>query len=104
MSWNGLGVITVSSAGTKVPLSTTKISCAAIIIQALANATHTNTGKIYLFDRSNNRIATLPAPSSSSIASAGATVPMSPGSMNVADYSIDAEISGDGVDASYVKP
>lgn len=104
MAWTGLGTITVSSPGTKAPLSSTDVRCEAILVQALSNASHTNTGRVYVFDRSGNRIATLAVPTVNTIPSASATIPTAPGGLNAKDYSIDADNASDGVDASYIRP
>jgi hypothetical protein len=75
------------------------------MIQALSNGSHTNTGRVYLYDDiSGNRIATLAVPSTNTIPSASATIPVAPGGMDATNYSIDADNSTDGVDASYVRP
>ena len=107
--WTGLGVVTVVTPGTKVSLgvnlaSTASPRCEAILVQALSNASHTNTGRVYVYDRNNNRIATLAVPTANSIPSASATIPTAPGGLNVLDYSIDADNASDGVDASYIRP
>jgi hypothetical protein len=104
MSWTGIGPVVVTTPGTKVPLSATDIRCEGILIQALANAAHTNTGRVYLFDRNGVRIATLPIPTTNAIPAAGVTLPASPGGMNARDYTIDADVGTDGVDASYLRP
>ena len=104
MAWTGLGTITVSSPGTKVALSSTDLRCEAILVQALSNPSHTNTGRVYIYDRSGNRLATLAVPTTNTIPSASATIPTAPGGLNARDYSIDADNAGDGVDASYIRP
>jgi hypothetical protein len=104
MAWTGLGIITVITPGVHVSLSATDVRCEAILIQALSNATHTNSGRVYVFDRSGNRIATLAVPTTNTIPSASATIPSAPGGLNTHDYSIDADNAGDGVDASYIRP
>ena len=104
MAWTGLGPITVVTPGTKVPLSAIDIRCEGLLIQALSNAARTNTGRIYLYDRAGVRIATLSAPTANTIPSASATIPSAPGGFNARDYSIDADVAGDGVDASYIRP
>lgn len=104
MAWTGLGTITISTPGTKVPLSATAIRCEAILVQALSNASHTNTGRVYIYDLNGRRIATLAVPTTNTIPSASATIPSAPGGLNAADYSIDADNATDGVDASYIRP
>jgi hypothetical protein len=102
--WTGLGVVTVTTPGTKVSLSATDVRCEAVLIQALSNASHTNTGRVYLYDRNNNRIATLAVPTANTIPSASGTVPTAPGGLNVADFKLDSDNAGDGVDVSYIRP
>lgn len=104
MSWTGLGIITVTTPGTKVALSATPVRCEGILVQALSNGTHTNTGRVYVFDRSGNRIATLAVPSTNVIPSASSTIPVAPGGLDCKDFSIDADNATDGVDASYIRP
>ncbi len=104
MAWTGLGTITSATPGTRVPLSATDIRCEAILVQALSNASHTNSGRVYVFDRTGKRIATLAVPTTNTIPSASATIPTAPGGLNCSDYSKDADNSGDGVDASYIRP
>ena len=104
MAWTGLGSVTVPTPGTKVALSATDVRCEALLVQALSNASHTNTGRVYVYDRSGTRIATLAVPTANSIPSASATIPSAPGGLNARDYSIDCDNAGDGVDASYIRP
>ena len=110
MAWTGLGIVTSTGVGNLVAITTNqssanaRIGCQAILLQALSNASHTNTGRVYIFDRSSTRIATLAVPSTNTIPSAAVTIPNTEGALNAADYSISAEVSGDGVDASYLRP
>lgn len=104
MAWTGLGTISVVTPGTRVSLSSTDIRCEALLVQALSNASHTNTGRVYIYDRTGNRIATLAVPTANTIPSASATIPTAPGGLNTKDYSIDADNATDGVDASYIRP
>jgi hypothetical protein len=104
MSWTGIGPVTVTTPGTKVPLSAVDIRCEGILIQAFSNAAHTNTGRVYLYDNRGIRIATLPAPTAGAIPAVGVTIPVSPGGMNAKDYTIDADTATDGVDVSYIRP
>ena len=104
MAWNGIGTVVVATPGVKVPLSSVDLRCEGLLVQAVSNGAHTNTGRIYLFDRNGIRIATLPAPSATNIPVASATLPSAPGGLNVKDYSIDADIATDGVDVSYIRP
>lgn len=104
MSWTGIGVVTVTTPGTKVPLSATDIRCNEIRVQALASSTHTNTGKIYLYDRNGVRLATMGAPVAANIPMISWSISVAPGGLNVRDYTIDAETGTDGVDVSYLRP
>lgn len=104
MAWTGLGIVTVPTPGTKAPVTATSTRCEALLFQALSNASHTNTGRVYIFDRSGNRIATLAVPTANTIPSASATIPAAPGGLDARDYSIDADNANDGVDASYIRP
>ncbi len=107
MAWTGLGIIVSATPGTRVPIlaaGAADIRCDAVMFQALSNASHTNTGRVYIFDRSGNRIATLAVPAASSIPSVSATVPVAPGGLSLKDFTIDADNSTDGADVSYVRP
>lgn len=110
MPWTSLGVVTVAAPGTRVRVTAAqsdpaaRIGCEAILFQALSNGTHVNTGRVYIFDRNGNRLATLAIPTNNTIPSASATIPNAPGALNAADYYIDADVGGDGVDASYLRP
>ena len=104
MAWTSLGPITVVTPGTLVPLTLTRTRCEAILLQALSNGSHTNTGRVYIYDRTGNRMATLAVPTANSIPSASATIPAAPGGLDCADYSIDADNATDGVDVSYIRP
>lgn len=108
MAWTGLGTISVVTPGTKVPIlgapPVAAIRCEAILFQALSNASHTNTGRVYIYDRTGNRVATLAVPTTNTIPSASVTIPNAPGALNCQDYSIDADNATDGVDASYLRP
>ncbi len=104
MAWTGLGIITVPTPGTKVALTANPTRCEAILVQALSNASHTNTGRVYIYDRSGARLATLAVPTTNTIPSASATIPAAPGGLDCRDYSIDADNATDGVDASYIRP
>ena len=106
MAWNGVGAVTVTTPGTKVPLvaaGAPDVRCAGLFIQALSNAAHTNTGRVYIYDKNNNRLATLVAPSASLIPSVSVMVPGSPGGLSAKDYLLDADNATDGVDVSYVR-
>ncbi len=109
----GLGVITVTTPGTRVGIltnvvSTQYIGAQSILLQALSNATHTNSGRVYVYVTDSTgtakRVATLAVPGTNSIPSFSATIPNATAAMNPAAYSIDADNSGDGVDASYLVP
>ena len=109
MAQIALGQITVSSPGTKVAIDTsTRNNCQSILLQALSNAGHTNTGRVYIYATNSSgtatRVATLAVPSTNTIPSFSVTIPDAPGGLTTLAYSIDADNSGDGVDASYARP
>lgn len=107
MAWTSLGSIPVPTPGTKVPIlaaASSAVRCEAILFQALSTSAHTNTGRIFIYDRLGNPLATLGVPTTNTIPSASVTIPNAPGALNCQDYSIDAENAGDGVLASYARP
>lgn len=111
MAQTGLGVITVVTPGTKVAIDTsTRNNCQSILLQALSNASHTNTGRVYVYVRNTSgtpaiaRVATLAVPTTNTIPSFSVTIPDAPGGLTTLDYWIDADNAGDGVDASFARP
>ncbi len=80
------------------------IPCQSVLFQALSNSTHTNTGRIYVYDANSQRVATLAVPTTNTIPFFSATVPSAPGALTPSDYYIDADNASDGVDASYITP
>ena len=104
MAQNALGTVTVPSPGTPVPIDTsTRNNCQSILLQALSNGSHTNTGRVYIYVK-GTRVATLAVPTTNTIPSFSVTVPDAPGGLTTLDYTIDADNSGDGVDASFARP
>lgn len=104
MAQDALGIITVITPGTQVPIdNASRNNCQSILLQALSNASHTNTGRIYIFSR-GVRVATLAIPSINTIPSYSVTIPDAPGGLTTLDYTIDADNAGDGVDASFARP
>jgi hypothetical protein len=104
MAQNALGAITVTSPGTRVKIDlSTRNNCQSILLQALSNASHTNTGRVYIYVQ-GIRVATLAVPTTNTIPSFSVTVPDAPGGLSTLDYTIDADNSGDGVDASFARP
>ena len=109
---HGLGVIT-TTAGTQVRITanqsspTISLGAQSILLQALSNASHTNTGRVFIYSLTEGvakRVATLAIPASGSIPSFSATVPNATAALDASLYLIDVEVSGDGVDASYLVP
>ncbi len=104
MAQNALGVVTVVTPGTKVPIDiSARNNCQSILLQALSNGSHTNTGRVYIYVQ-GSRVATLAVPTTNTIPSFSVTIPDAPGSLTTLDYSIDADNAGDGVDASFARP
>ena len=104
MAQTALGEITVPVPGTPVPIDTaTRNNCQSILLQALSNASHTNTGRIYIYVQ-GIRAATLAVPTTNTIPSYSVTIPDAPGGLTTLDYSIDSDVAGDGVDASFARP
>ena len=110
---NGLGTITVPIPGSLVRITNNEsvpsswIGAQSILIQALSNASHTNTGRIFIYTQTpagTRRVATLAVPGTNSIPSFSATIPSAQAALNAALYWIDAEVADDGVDASYLVP
>jgi hypothetical protein len=109
---HGLGAIT-TTAGTQVRITanqtspTISLGAQSVLIQVLSNTTHTNTGRVFIYTIINGvatRVATLAIPASGSIPSFSATVPNATAALDASLYLIDVEVSGDGVDASYLVP
>ena len=104
MAQTALGTITVAAPGTPVAIDTaTRNNCQSILLQALSNASHTNTGRVYIFAQ-GVRVATLAIPSTNTIPSFSVTIPDAPGGLTTLEYTIDADDAGDGVDASFARP
>jgi hypothetical protein len=105
-----LGTITVTTAGTLVPLTTiANVRAQTVFIQVLkATGGHSNTGQIYVYFGQTAgtaiRIATLGVPSAGNVPAFSATIPGSSGSLVVGNFWLDADTSTDGVDACYLGP
>jgi|WetSurMetagenome_2_1015567.scaffolds.fasta_scaffold02468_10 hypothetical protein len=109
--WHSLGKITVVTAGVPVRITVDRLSGQTIIFQQL----EANTAKIWLCDRATaskttgvGMLAAIPAPTLSggiatSLPYAAVTIPTAPGALNLADFWIDADVSGEGCLISYVK-
>ena len=99
----------VLTPGNSVPVTrnqfdpSVRVPCQSILIQALSNGTHTNSGRIYVLDEMKRRVATLSIPTEHSAPSFSATIPNAPQALNAAEYHIDADVAGDGVDVSIVR-
>ena len=116
MAWDPItrtsSVITVSSAGTPVQVTATRIPAQAVLIQALPN----NSGRIVVgFDNtvranasgvnpSGPVLAIIGAPASNTATppSANGGNPTAPAALNLQQFWIDATVSGDGVIVSYL--
>lgn len=105
MAQNALGVITVGTPGIRQAIDSTGSgkNCQSILLQALSNSSHTNTGRVYIYCK-GTRVATLAVPTTNTIPSYSVTIPDAPGGLTTLDYTIDADIAGDGVDASFARP
>jgi len=110
---NGLGTVTVATPGVLVRITNNQmvpsewIGAQSILLQALSNAAHTNTGRIYIYTQTTfglKRVATLAPPAVNSIPSFSATIPNAAAALNASIYWIDADEAGDGVDASFLVP
>ncbi len=112
MAWISLGQVAVASSGTRVRLTANatnpaaRVGCEAILVQAISDANHTNTGRVYLFAGPTDAapVATLAVPTTNTIPSAAATIPNAPGGLNAADFWIDSDNTNDGVNGSYLSP
>ncbi len=109
MALTPLGPITVATPGTPVAVTTLpNIRCQTLFLQALKNAAHTNSGQVYILlgltSGSAVRIATLGTPSTGNVPAFSATIPNAPGGLIAGQFWIDADMAGDGVDASYLGP
>lgn len=110
MSFKSIGpYVTVVTAGTPVRCTSgtaepaRRVPCHTLFIQQHP----TNTGKLYLLDRSDGNkttglgvVATIPAPTLSGgvaviLPWVAYTIPYAPAGCNAADYYLDADVSGD---------
>ena len=86
MAQTPLGPITVSIPGTRVSIDTAnRNNCQSILLQALSNAGHTNTGRVYIYAQ-GVRVATLAIPTTNTIPSFSVTIPDAPGGLTTLDY------------------
>lgn len=110
MAQASLGIVTVPTPGVPVRITINQgnpnghLACQSVLIQALSNASHTNTGRVYILDGFKRRVATLAIPTDNSVPAFSATIPNATAALNAADYWVDADIANDGVDASYLVP
>jgi hypothetical protein len=115
MPWVSLGRVTVAVPGTPVSAVTnvsptapqgsnqTVYSCLAILFQTVtSNAGKTYVGSSATFNKTTGvgLLAALGVPTANVIPSAGATIPNAPAALNAADYWIDADNGGEGVQVS----
>lgn len=117
MAFKSIGAyVTVAAAGTPARCTsgrsdpTARLVCHTLFVQQHAS----NTGKLYLLDRSTGDkttgvgvLATVPAPTLSGGVAIGLpwvayTIPYAPGGGNAADYYLDADISGDKATVSII--
>lgn len=117
MSAHSLGFITVTTPGTPVRFSFNQadqakaINCNGVLAEAIYTTNgHKNTGLVYILDRPNPNytsgvgiLAVLAIPSSASIGSYSASMPAAAAALNICDFWVDADISGDGVIASFIR-
>jgi hypothetical protein len=102
--WRPLKFVTVVAAGTPIratvneSVPATRFPAHSILFQQHAS----NTGKIWVLDRvgankttGEGVLAVLPAPTSSTLPSATCTVSVQMNAFNVADFWIDADVSGE---------
>lgn len=116
MAWNPLGtssVVTVVTAGTPVQVKTTHVACQSILIQALPQ----NTGRIVVGSDNTVRagasatnpsgtvLAIIGAPTSGTATPPSATggVPTGPAALDLQQFWVDAQVSGEGVIVSYLR-
>ena len=94
-----LGPVIVLTPGTPVNIAPANLNCQSVMVQALP----TNTGFVYVLVY-GTRVATLAVPTINSIPSYSATIPDAPGGLDARQFTIDAQVGGEGVDASYARP
>lgn len=102
----GLGTVTITTPGTPVRVTVNQsdpvanLACQSILIQALSNASHTNTGRLYVLDEQLTRVATLAVPTANTIPSFSATITVGPNALSAQRYYLDADNATDGADVS----
>lgn len=110
MALSPLGTITVTSAGTPVAVSTnTTLRAQSIMFQALKIAGgHTNSGNVYILAGPNAasavRVGTLAVPTANAIPSLSITIPNANASLCLFNFFLDADVSGDGADVTFLGP
>ena len=111
--WRSLGKITVTTAGTPVQVSATRIPAQTIFFQQV----EANIGKIYICSSAAANkttgvgvLATIPAPTLNAslvavvLPYAAATTPSAPGGLSASQFWIDADNSAEGCIVSYISP
>jgi hypothetical protein len=112
MAWHSIGKVTVAVSGTPVQVPNAgRIPCQTIFFQQVS----TNTGKIYICDRSNavfstgvGVLATIPAPTfingvATVLPYAAVTVPSAPAALDAAQIWIDVDVGGESCQVSVVR-
>lgn len=108
MALTPLGLITVPTPGTLVPLTTLTLRCQTVFIQAAKNKALVNSGQVYVYLGNTAatavRIGTLGVPATGSVPAFSATIPNAPGGLSVNQFWLDVDIANDGADCSYLGP
>ncbi len=104
-----LGPFSSVTPGTLVQVtSNVQLRSQSLLFQAFSNASHTNTGRVYLLSGNSAatavRFATLAVPTTNTIPSCSVTIPDSPASLSLTRFFIDADNATDGCDVSYAGP
>jgi hypothetical protein len=110
MGWQSYGRVVVPNAGTPVHVSLEMLGCQTVFFQQVPG----NTGYIYILDGPNGDkdtkvLAVLSVPSynisnkATFLPSCGVTIPTQPNALNLADFWIDVEVSGESVRVSPVR-
>jgi hypothetical protein len=105
MAVKSLGKITVTTGGTPVQVSTTRVGANSIMFQQIPG----NTGKMYIGDSTLVKAtlvgvhAVLPIPTTNILPSYTATIVEAPAGLNAAEFWVDAEVNGEGVLVSYTQ-
>lgn len=105
MALKSIGLVTITTSGTPVRVSATRIGAQGFLIQGLS----TNTGKIYVGSSAMviatgvGVFAVIPAPTTGTLPSFSSTIVNAPAGFNLADIYIDADNSGEKVLISYTE-